>query len=177
MVFENDSTVFTPGRIFFDNPNHYPTTATTQIPYLLTRGQHVQGGTYSAGGSQSIIVLRLADIILLKAEALNNGGNTADAIPLVNAIRARVNLPAITVTSQSDVALAILHERRLEFAGQGYRWSDLKRFGAQYTIDLMNNFTDYLGNKLYNITTNNLLEPIPIGELNSNQACTQNPGY
>jgi len=177
MVFENDSTVFTPGRIFFDNPNHYPTTATTQIPYLLTRGQRVQGGTYAAGGSQTIIMLRLADIILLKAEALNNTGNTGDAIPLVNAIRARVHLAPITVTAQSDVALAILHERRLEFAGQGYRWSDLKRFGGQYTIDLMNNFTDYTGQKLYTITATNLLEPIPIGELNSNPDCTQNPGY
>lgn len=177
MVFENDSTVFTPGRIFFDNPNHYPTNATAQIPYFITRGQHVQGGSYAAGGSQSVIVLRLADVILLKAEALNNTNNTAAAIPLVNAIRARVNLPAITVTSQTDVALAILHERRLEFAGQGYRWSDLRRFGAQYTIDLMNNFTDYLGNKLYNITADNLLYAIPIDELNSNPACTQNPGY
>jgi len=177
MVFENDSTVFTPGRIFFDNPNHYPTNATAQIPYLITRGQHVQGGSYSAGGSQSVIMLRLADIILLKAEALNNTSNTAGAIPLVNAIRARVNLPAITATSQSDVALAILHERRLEFAGQGYRWSDLRRFGAQYTVDLMNNFTDYLGNKLYNMNANNLLYAIPIGELNSNPACAQNPGY
>jgi|GEM_PF-120966 len=177
MVFENDSTVFTPGRIFFDNPNHYPTNATAQIPYLITRGQHVQGGSYAAGGSQSVILLRLADIILLKAEALNNTGNTGDAIPLVNAIRARVNLPAITVTSQPDVALAILHERRLEFAGQGHRWSDLRRFGAQYTIDLMNNFTDYLGNKLYTIDANKLLYAIPIGELNSNPAAGQNPGY
>lgn len=176
MVFENDSTVFN-GRIFFDNPNHYPTNATTQIPYLITRGQHVQGGSYNAGGSQSVILLRLADIILLKAEALNNTSNTGAAIPLVNAIRARVHLPALTVTSQSDVALAILHERRLEFAGQGQRWSDLRRFGSQYTISLMNNFKDYLGTKLYNITANNLLYAIPISELNSNPACTQNPGY
>jgi starch-binding outer membrane protein, SusD/RagB family len=177
MVFENDSTVFTPGRIFFDNPNHYPTDALAQIPYLLTRGQHVQGGTYSAGGSQSVIVLRLADVILLKAEALTNTGDPGDAVPLVNAIRARVNLPALTVSSQSDVALAILHERRLEFAGQGYRWSDLKRYGAQYTVDLMNNFTDYLGNKLYNINSNMLLFAIPIGELESNPDVQQNPGY
>lgn len=177
MVFENDSTVFTPGRIFFDNPNHYPTNATAQIPYLITRGQHVQGGSYAAGGSQSVIMLRLADIILLKAEALNNTNSTAEAIPLVNAIRARVSLPALTVTSQSDVALAILHERRLEFAGQGQRWSDLRRFGAQYTVDLMNSFTDYLGNKLYTINANMLLYAIPIGELNSNPACTQNDGY
>ena len=177
MVFENDSTVFTPGRIFFDNPNHYPTYATAQIPYLITRGQHVQGGSYAAGGSQAVILLRLADIILIKAEALNNTTNTADAIPLVNAIRARVNLAPITVTSQSDVALAILHERRLEFAGQGHRWTDLRRFGTQYTVDLMNNFTDYLGNKLYTVNPNMLLYAIPIGELNSNPACTQNPGY
>ena len=176
MVFENDSTQFN-GAAFFDNPNHYPTTATTQIPYLITRGQHVQGGSYSCGGSQSVIILRLADIILLKAEALNNSGNTSEAIPLVNAIRARVNLAPITVTAQSDVALAILHERRLEFAGQGYRWSDLRRFGAQYTVNLMNNFTDYLGNKLYTVNANMLLYAIPIGELESDPACIQNPGY
>ena len=114
---------------------------------------------------------------MLKAEALNNTGNTASAIPLVNAIRARVNLPPLTVTTQSDVALAILHERRLEFAGQGQRWSDLRRFGSQYTISLMNNFKDYLGNKLYNITVNNLLYAVPISELSSNPACSQNPGY
>jgi len=177
MVFENDSTVFTPGRIFFDNPNHYPTNATAQIPYFITRGQHVQGGSYAAGGSQSVIMLRLADIILLKAEALNNSNSTALAIPLINAIRARAHLAATTATSQSDVALAILHERRLEFAGQGYRWSDLRRFGTQYTVDLMNGFTDYLGNKLYTVDANKLLYAIPIGELNSNPACTQNPGY
>jgi hypothetical protein len=176
MVIENDSTDFL-GTPFFDNPNHYPTTALTQIPYFITRGQHIQGGSYSSGGSQSVIVLRLADVILLKAEALNNTGDPADAIPLVNAIRARAKLPALTVTAQSDVALAILHERRLEFAGQGYRWSDLRRYGSQYTIDLMNNFTDYLGNKLYNITSNNLLEAIPIDELEADPVCGQNPGY
>jgi hypothetical protein len=176
MVFENNQTDFN-GRTFFDNPNHYPTTATTQIPYLITRGQHVQGGSYAAGGSQAVILLRLADIILLKAEALNKTGNTAGAIPLINAIRARVGLSPTTASSQSDVALAILHERRLEFAGQGQRWSDLRRFGADYTISLMNGFTDYLGNKLYTINANMLLFAIPISELNSNPACTQNPGY
>ncbi|WP_431213895.1 RagB/SusD family nutrient uptake outer membrane protein [Puia sp. P3] len=176
MVFENNQTDFN-GRTFLDNPNHYPTTPTTQIPYLITRGQHVQGGSYAAGGSQAIIILRLADIILLKAEALNKTGNTAAAIPLINAIRARVSLAPTTASTQSDVALAILHERRLEFAGQAQRWSDLRRFGSDYTISLMNGFKDYLGNKLYNINANMLLYAIPISELNSNPACTQNAGY
>ncbi len=41
----------------------------------------------------------------------------------------------------------------------------------------MNNFTDYLGNKLYNVNTNMLLYAIPIGELQSNPEASQNPGY
>ena len=137
----------------------------------------MQGGSYAAGGSQSVIVLRLADVILLKAEALNNLGRTGEAIPLIDAIRARVNLSPTTAASQSDVALAILHERRLEFAGQGYRWSDLRRFGTQYTIDLMNSLTDYLGDKLYKINANMLLYAVSNSELNSNPAVVQNPGY
>jgi len=41
----------------------------------------------------------------------------------------------------------------------------------------MNNFKDYLGNKLYTVDANKLLYAIPIAEINSNQAITQNPGY
>jgi hypothetical protein len=41
----------------------------------------------------------------------------------------------------------------------------------------MNSFTDYLGNKLYNITATNLLEAIPIDELEADPVCGQNPGY
>ncbi|HEY6976392.1 MAG TPA: RagB/SusD family nutrient uptake outer membrane protein, partial [Chitinophagaceae bacterium] len=47
-----------------------------------------------------VMMIRLADIILLKAEALNNLGQTDDAIPLINQIRSRVNLPNTTATTQ-----------------------------------------------------------------------------
>jgi tetratricopeptide (TPR) repeat protein len=124
------------------------------------------------------ILIRLADIILLKAEALNSTGQTAQAIPLINQIRARVNLPATTASAQSDVATAILNERRLELALEGWRWTDLLRFGTQYTINLMNSQADPSGNPLnYNVTQNKLLFPVPQSEMDLDQNLTQNPGY
>lgn len=124
------------------------------------------------------ILLRLADIILLKAEALNQLNQTAAAIPLVNAIRARVNLAPTTASSQTDVAAAILKERRLELALEGYRWNDLLRAGAQYTITLMNSQIDPSGNPLnYGVTQNKLLYPIPASEIQLDANLSQNPGF
>ena len=146
---------------------------TIGVPYAY-KWRHADG--WSSTDNQ--ILLRLADIILLKAEALNALGQTADAIPLINAIRARVSLPATTASSQSDVALAILNERRLELALEGYRWNDLLRFGAQYTINLMNSQVDPSGNPLgYNVTQQKLLYPIPVSEIQLDANLTQNPGF
>ena len=124
------------------------------------------------------ILIRLADIILLKAEALNQLGQTAQAIPLINAIRARVNLAPTTASTQSDVAAAILLERRLELSLEGHRWNDLLRAGAQYTITLMNGQVDPSGNPLnYNVTQNLLLYPIPLSEIQLDANLAQNPGF
>jgi len=124
------------------------------------------------------ILIRLADIILLKAEALNQTGQTAQAIPLINQIRARVNLPAITATTQTDVAAAILNERRLELAFEGWRWLDLLRAGSQYTISLMASQVDPNGKPLnYALTTNRLLWPVPQSERDLDVNLSQNAGY
>jgi hypothetical protein len=124
------------------------------------------------------ILIRLADIILLKAEALNQTGQTAQAIPLINQIRARVNLPVTTASSQTDVAAAILNERRLELALEGTRWLDLLRAGAQYTISLMATQVDPNGNPLnYQLNTNKLLWPVPQSERDLDKNLSQNTGY
>jgi hypothetical protein len=76
------------------------------------------------------------------------------------------------------VALAILNERRLELAFEGQRWYDLLRFGAQYTINVMNSEVDGNGVNLgYNVTTNRLLYPIPQADRDNNPNLSQNPGY
>ena len=124
------------------------------------------------------ILIRLADIILLKAEALNQTSQTAQAIPLINQIRARVSLPATTASSQTDVAAAVLNERRLELALEGTRWLDLLRAGSQYTISLMATQVDPNGNPLnYQLNTNKLLWPVPQSERDLDKNLSQNTGY
>ncbi len=124
-------------------------------------------------------IFRLADIILLKAEALNALGRVDDAAVEVNRIRERVGLGETTATTQNDMALAIENERRLELAQEGQRWYDLKRYGRAVTV--MNNLqeTDLRTNtvKQYNMTENKLFLPIPQSERNRNPNLEQNPGY
>jgi hypothetical protein len=149
------------------------TVATSPVPYAY---KWKQAAGYNSPDNE--ILIRLADIILLDAEALNQTGQTAAAIPLLNQIRARVGLPHTAASAQSDVATAILNERRLELALEGWRWTDLLRFGAQYTINLMNSQVDPIGASLnYNVTQNKLLFPVPQSERDLDQNLTQNPGY
>jgi hypothetical protein len=118
----------------------------------------------------------LADVLLLKAEALNETGDLAGAAALVNQIRTRVSLPNTTANSQAAMRLAIEKERRLELAFEGLRWFDLKRTGR--AIEVINNATGVDGVNLgYNIAPYQLLWPIPQAELDKNSQLTQNPGY
>jgi hypothetical protein len=130
---------------------------------------------YNNPSPQNYIFLRLADIILLKAEALNELGDVAGAATLLNQIRTRVNLPNTTATTQDDMRQAIANERRLELAFEGHRWYDLKRTGQ--AINVINSTVDQNGNLLYNISENDLIWPIPQSELDKNTSLTQNPGY
>ncbi|MBA4300410.1 MAG: RagB/SusD family nutrient uptake outer membrane protein [Cyclobacterium sp.] len=72
-------------------------------------------------------VYRYAEVLLLMAEALNEQGKTAAAIPLLNQVRARAGLAAITASSQANVREAIFKERRVELAFENKRWFDIMR--------------------------------------------------
>lgn len=116
------------------------------------------------------IVIRLADVILLYAEAVNENASLtiAETVALLDNIRVRAGLSALTAASfntRAQVEEAIKEERRLELAFEGQRWFDLVRWGdAQDTLD----FTD----------DNYLLFPLPLREVNANGGATeQNPGY
>ena len=159
--------------------NVYPSpefTLTEPIPHSRKNGRIFTGWAGQSG--HNVILLRLADIILLKAEALNKIGNTAEAITLLNQVRKRVSLPNTTAISQTSVALAILKERRLELALEGERFFDLIRFyGKQGTVDLLNSLKNGRGIIYKKATVDKLLLPIPQSEINSNPKITQNPGY
>lgn len=131
---------------------------------------------FQEGSDQNYIFIRLADILLLKAEALNELGDPDGAAALVNQIRARVDLLPTTASTQAEMRLAIEKERRLELAFEGHRWYDLKRTGR--AIEVMNNARGANGQPLgYNLTAERLIWPIPQAELDKNSKLTQNPGY
>ncbi len=124
-------------------------------------------------------IVRLADIILLKAEALNETGQTELARVEIDRVRDRVNLEPTPAANQTEMALAIENERRLELAQEGQRWDDLKRSGR--AVEVMSNLSeiDLRTNteKVYPITENKLLLPIPQSERNRNKKLSQNDGY
>lgn len=126
--------------------------------------------------SQNYIFLRLADILLLKAEALNEKGDVAGAAVLVNQIRSRVLLPDITTSDQATMRLAIEKERRLELAFEGHRWFDLKRTGR--AIEVINSVKGPGGQSLgYQLKQERLIWPIPQSEMDKNSNLVQNLGY
>lgn len=72
-------------------------------------------------------IYRYAEVLLFMAEALNEQGKTAEAIPLLNQVRTRAGLAATTASGQADVREAIFKERRVELAFENKRWFDIQR--------------------------------------------------
>jgi hypothetical protein len=124
-------------------------------------------------------VLRLGDILLLKAEALNKLGRTPEARDVLNDVRERAGLGDTPATTAAQMELAILNERRLELAQEGQRWDDLRRHNL--AVDVMNNLVEMNvitdQPKDYVMTADKQLLPIPQSERNRNLQLTQNNGY
>jgi hypothetical protein len=94
-------------------------------------------------GPGNIRLLRLADILLLDAEALNELNRPADALVLLNQVRKRARtsgpmipglLPDVTITDQSLLREKIYRERRVELAMEQHRWFDLLRWGREEQV-------------------------------------------
>lgn len=78
------------------------------------------------------IVYRLADIYLMKAEALSQLNRFAEAAQIINLIRERADVAPLEIAN-SPIAYedAIMEERALELAYEGKRWFDLLRMGRR----------------------------------------------
>ncbi len=120
------------------------------------------------------ILLRLADVLLMRAEALNElNTNKTEAIALVNQIRDRafgdgVNPVAPTAT-QAELRDIILQERYVELAFEGHRWFDLVRTGQVDEV-LGADFPELLDPEKW-------LFPIAESIINANPNITPNPGW
>ena len=130
-------------------------------------------------------IYRYADVLLMYAEALNEQGQTAAAIGMVNQIRARArngtgaenraspaDLP--TSLSQSAARAAIFDERKWELAYEGKRWFDLVRQGFNVFQAAENADPTVIP---ANIQPSRMVWPIPQAQIDLNPNLTQNPGY
>lgn len=86
----------------------------------------------NTSSEQKLIFMRLANILLLRAEALNQEGRGDEALDIVNKIRSRSGYlkdakEEVSASDKKAVENLILLERQLEFYGEGQRWFDLMR--------------------------------------------------
>lgn len=139
-------------------------------------------GNDDAGSNK--IYIRMADVLLWKAEALNETNDYSGAIAIINQIRARARTsatitggtaPAGTLpdrpasTDKATIKNWIVQERRVELGMEGHRFNDLKRWKLAKSVltALGKNFQD-----------KNYVYPIPQGDIDkSGGTITQNPGY
>ncbi|GEP89122.1 glycan metabolism protein RagB [Chitinophaga terrae (ex Kim and Jung 2007)] len=120
------------------------------------------------------MVLRLAEMYLIRAEAAANGaGGDGQAIADLNVIRKRAGLNDLPASlSKEQVLDAVAKERRTElFAEWGHRWFDLKR------TNKMNAVLSATPLKQPWLGDYQALYPVPVPEISVNHFLTQNPGY
>lgn len=118
-------------------------------------------------------VIRLADVYLMYAEALNEKGNAAGAIPYANLVRQRSNMNDLPLSlTTNEFREQLRHDRVMELAGESVRFVDMKRYGilssalAGPNTDLPPNQADFDTEfKFFQPGKENL--PIPLYEIDA----------
>ena len=137
--------------------------AVYQVAGIRSQKYEIQKNNPNGDQSNDYVFLRLADVILMRAEAAFRLGNTAQALTDINTIRTRSGVAPLTAVT----ADAILAERGRELAWEGWRRNDLIRFDKFSTVRKFMKVTD---------KTRELF-PIPQPRRDANPLLTQNPGY
>lgn len=166
-----DLTIARTGQPYFDSEFQ---TSWSTTGYLSKK--HVQPisevpSTTKNDGNLNFEAIRFADVLLIKAEALNELGQSSAALVPLNRIRDRARrnfsgtapaglLPALTTTDQSALRTAIRRERRSELALEFQRFLDVIRYGQAYAEAAIRP-----GAPNFNYTTNKFF-PIPQTEIN-----------
>ena len=135
--------------------------------------------------ASSVILMRLGEIYLLHAEALVMTGDLDNAYIYTNKTRNRAglaDLPLSVKNSKESMLKAVLDERRLELAFEGFRFFDLARHDM--IKDVHNSMSDPSSpnydsywQKRTPLTDETILFPVPQTAIDKNSNLTQNPGY
>lgn len=129
-------------------------------------------------------IFRVAEMLLIRAEAAADANNLASAAAFIDQLRdARFgsDQAAPSYANQTEAFAGILAERRIELAYEGHRWVDLKRLGAlagAFGIERPSSDCDVNGACSLALTDIRMKAiPIPIVELDANATIQQTTGY
>ena len=140
----------------------------------------------------NFILYRVAEIILMKAQAEVMTGHVSEAIDLVNQIRERASLPVITDAEkesygEENTLEEILHQKEMEFFGEAKRWYDLLWLARIDNHKYKNKAIEYIceGNQTTKAEwiKSSLIDnyawyiPLPQKDIEHNQLLVQNPYY
>lgn len=173
-----------------------PNGRTTTGYYLRKMVDETHNVIQYTSGVQPFTVIRYAEVLLNRAEALYKTGKEGEANDIVNRIRDRVSLPALSVDGEELMA-AIRQERKVEFAFEGLWYWDLRRWGIAHekyplglsgymvhgfkiTKDEEGNFSyDYISvdDQKRNFPQRLYRFPLPAAELNNNGSVNQFPEW
>lgn len=154
-------------------------------------GRAPDGETERASSEQTsanFIIYRLADVLLMKAEALSQLGRFTEAFNTLKIVKDRRDIPTSQIAeTESAYEDAILDERARELAFEGKRWFDLMRMGRRNDYARKQKFIDIIVEDVPSaqkrIVKTKLINPLgwylPIyeGELERNKNLEQNPYY
>jgi len=154
---------------------------------------------YNPGDYQGInfIVIRYAEVLLTYAESLIElNQDLPAAAAAINQVRARVHMPPVTAMDQAGLRTAVRYERRVEFAFEGLRWYDIKRWkigdkvmnGPVYGvrpghIDLQTGVVTWSSPNHITVGPNRVFTnrdyyfPIPQEDIDASPILKQNPGW
>ena len=181
------------------NPNMYGYYSSLKENVDPASDYYVKTGAWYANSKNNIII-RYADVLLMRAEALIEMGNFADALPLINQVRTRAKVSTSLISFATNIDIqtyqdgvncvwtqdyarqALRWERRLELAMEGSRFFDLVRWGIAdevmnaYYLGEATDHTYYQGAEFEK--NKNEYVPVPIQQINySKGSYEQNYGF
>jgi hypothetical protein len=168
------------GHSYFDSPFDTTWTGTGYLTRKMVQPLSEVPSSIKNVGTVNYEALRLSDILLVDAEALNESGQSSQALVPLNLVRKRAResylydtslvgygtvpaglLPAITVTDQTQLRDIIRRERRSELALEFHRFFDVIRYGSAYATTALSPGTNFS----YSV---NQFYPIPQSERDAN---------
>jgi hypothetical protein len=177
-----NASVYFKGDQYMDSPvRNFPGAAAAPFGQrkYIRRGPDALGNAVFGEGSQDFHVIRYADVLLMRAEALVETDDVTGARDLINQVRARVGMPTVQsvnpTVNQNQMRTIVRQERRVELAFEGLRFMDIKRWETVQDAFRRAESDQYPGyNPSYQGRKSEVF-PIPQSEVDVNPNLVQNP--